>query len=44
MAIAYATSLRNTRMDAINTAVNAGAGAGLGCPSTGAIGRVIIWY
>lgn len=29
MAIAYPSTLRNTRMDAINTAVNAGAGAGL---------------
>lgn len=29
MAIAYATTLRNTMLDAINTAVNAGAGAGL---------------
>lgn len=29
MAIAYVSTLRNTRMDAINTAVNAGAGAGL---------------
>lgn len=29
MAIAYVTALRNTRMDAIDDAVNAGAGAGL---------------
>ena len=29
MAIAYASTLRNTRMDAINTAANAGAGAAL---------------
>jgi len=29
MAIAYVTTLRNTRMDAINTAANAGAGAAL---------------
>lgn len=29
MAIAYVTALRNTRMDAINTAANAGAGAAL---------------
>lgn len=29
MAIAYVSGLRSTRMDAINTAVNAGAGAGL---------------
>lgn len=29
MALAYATSLRNSRLDAINTAINAGAGAGL---------------
>lgn len=29
MAIAYATTLRNTMLDAINVAVNAGAGAGL---------------
>ena len=29
MAIAYVTTLRNSRMDAINTAANAGAGAAL---------------
>jgi len=29
MALAYATTLRNARLDAINTAANAGAGAGL---------------
>ena len=29
MAIAYVTALRNSRMDAINTAANAGAGAAL---------------
>jgi hypothetical protein len=29
MALAYAGPLRNTRLDAINTAINAGAGAGL---------------
>lgn len=29
MALAYATTLRNTRLDAINTAVNAGPAAGL---------------
>jgi len=29
MAIAYVSTLRNTRMDAINTAANAGAGAAL---------------
>lgn len=29
MALAFATTLRNSRLDQINTAVNAGAGAGL---------------